>query len=230
LTARILDPATADAPSDIYTAADPYLTTGGIASTTHTTHHHHESGLASSTGLGSSSGLGSSTMTSDPYSSSGSRDPMSSSNMTSTTGSSHHHHDNDSSSRSGGGGMVENLKEKLTGHSNTSGSHGTQGSSMGNDSSRDTGMSGFSTGNPNQGGDTRVPTEEFGNSGSSNYGSSTIGRAENRAEQAIDSRVDASRSGHGTSGSAANTGGKHGISGLFSKETNKLHKEPPSNY
>jgi len=114
---------------------------------------------------------------------------------------------------------------------------------LGNDSSRDTGLSGFSTGNPNKGGDTRVPTEEFGNSGRGDetrynhgqqstisgleqklaghstapnnhqYGASTHGRA--------DHEIDSTRAG---------SGGKHGISGLFNKETNKLHKEPPPGY
>jgi len=107
---------------------------------------------------------------------------------------------------------------------------------LGNDSSRDTGLSGFSTGNPNKGGDTRVPTEEFGHGhphgqqstisgleqklaghstapNNHQYGASTHGRA--------DHEIDSTRAG---------SGGKHGISGLFNKETNKLHKEPPPGY
>jgi len=115
--------------------------------------------------------------------------------------------------------------DKVTGRSHNDDSSSTsrhQGAS-GNDSSRDTGLSGFSTGNPNQGGDTRVPTEEFGSSNTGSHGShghqgqSTLGRAEDE----IDSRVDSSRHGH-------SSGGKHGISGIFHKDTNKLHKDPPA--
>lgn len=266
LTARILDPATNDVPTGIYSAPDPYLSTGGIASTGLGSS---SSGLghSSSSGLGqSSSGMGysSSTVTSDPYASgsSTSRDQMSSSNM---------------SGSNQGESMGQKMMDKVSGHSSSHQSG--QQSGMANDSSRDTGMSGFSTGNPNQGGDTRVPVDvqEFGgrttdgrgNVGSDSYGdaygsstgsrlgdetkynhssgqSSTLSKIEQRLsgnssapstsqgtssqrtenstlggiEREVDSRIDSSGGAHG----------KHGISGLFNKETNKLHKDPPAGY